>query len=37
MEIEEQTQDLFDIFNDEKADQLDFLKAKKIALNAKVN
>jgi hypothetical protein len=37
MEIVEETKDLFDIFNDDKADDLEFLKSKKIALNAKVN
>jgi hypothetical protein len=36
MEIIEETKDLFDIFNDDKADQLEFLKTKKLALNAKV-
>jgi hypothetical protein len=34
--MEETTKDLFDIFNDDSAEQFEFLKNKRIALNAKV-
>ena len=32
----EETKDLFDIFNDEKLTQYEFLKSKRVLINAKV-
>lgn len=32
----EESKDIFDIFNDESVEQYEFLKSKRIALNAKV-